>query len=408
MRRRAHGLCATGCEHRGCSVKRTASPGRQSRTGRPSAATVKGGDRKRCTAQPRLALLALVCVLAAGGTPAPNSPLRQLRFSPNGRYILAQDSSEIAVLTAQPLAVVFRIPAGEASDAQFTPDSLQIVFVNSGTRTDPEPVLHVRSWPRVEHWTIADQTHAESPEMRGSACRAQELSPDGGTLACTDAQGTLRILDTASGETVFQESQFVRLIPLYSHLPDGAVDLPSGNFLGDLGQSSIDFSPDGRFLIARPSGGHGKPLAWDLNQKSTVDLKGKVREIAGGSCVFLAPHRLLVPAPLYQASHGVVTAKLTAFPSSETLAKLKLPAGHLFRAADPAFVLIRPFGRGAWWNPNATRVAAADVRTGQVIISDTPALDVLGRYYVAEPSAGMVGLYERGKGLRATLAVHER
>ena len=137
-------------------------------------------------------------------------------------------------------------------------------------------------------------------------------------------------------------------------------------------------------------------------------MKGKEREIGGRSCVFLAPHRLLVPAPLYQASHGVVTAKLTAFPSGEILAKLKLPAGHLFRTADPGFVLVRPFGRGAWSNPSATRVAAADVRTGQVIISDTPALDVLGRYYVAEPSAGMVGLYERGKGLQATVAVHEK
>jgi hypothetical protein len=49
-----------------------------------------------------------------------------------------------------------------------------------------------------------------------------------------------------------------------------------------------------------------------------------------------------------------------------------------------------------------------ELSTGQVIISDTPALDVFGRYYVAEPSTGAIGLYERGKGLQATVALHEK
>ena len=40
--------------------------------------------------------------------------------------------------------------------------------------------------------------------------------------------------------------------------------------------------------------------------------------------------------------------------------------------------------------------------------SDTPAIDVLGRYYVTEASPGVVGLYERGKGLQATLALHPK
>jgi hypothetical protein len=49
-----------------------------------------------------------------------------------------------------------------------------------------------------------------------------------------------------------------------------------------------------------------------------------------------------------------------------------------------------------------------ELSSGEVIISETPALDVLGRYYVAEPSPGTVGLYERGKGLQATVALHEK
>jgi len=52
------------------------------------------------------------------------------------------------------------------------------------------------------------------------------------------------------------------------------------------------------------------------------------------------------------------------------------------------------------------RSAAAELDTGQIIISDTPALDVLGRHYVTEPSAGRVGPYERGRGLQAAVALH--
>jgi hypothetical protein len=52
------------------------------------------------------------------------------------------------------------------------------------------------------------------------------------------------------------------------------------------------------------------------------------------------------------------------------------------------------------------RAIAVELDTGTGITSNWPALDVLGSYYVAEPSAGEVGLYERGKGLRATVSLH--
>jgi hypothetical protein len=98
-----------------------------------------------------------------------------------------------------------------------------------------------------------------------------------------------------------------------------------------------------------------------------------------------------------------------AFPSGKALSKLTIPPGPLFQAADPGFILIRPFGKHAFLrDPNAGRAAAMELSSGDVIINETPALDVLGRYYVAEPSPGTVGLYERGKGLQATVVLHEK
>jgi uncharacterized protein with WD repeat len=60
----------------------------------------------------------------------PNCRFRQLRFSPDGKYILAQHASGIAVLTVQPLSVLFSRSAENVSSAGFTPDSEQVWFVS--------------------------------------------------------------------------------------------------------------------------------------------------------------------------------------------------------------------------------------------------------------------------------------
>jgi len=44
----------------------------------------------------------------------------------------------------------------------------------------------------------------------------------------------------------------------------------------------------------------------------------------------------------------------------------------------------------------------------EIIINNQLALDVFGRYYVAEPNPGEVGLYERGKGIQVAVALHPK
>ncbi len=59
-------------------------------------------------------------------------PLRgevtHLKFSPDGKHLIAQDDSGITVLTREPLAPLFRIDAPEAFPAQFAADSQTISF----------------------------------------------------------------------------------------------------------------------------------------------------------------------------------------------------------------------------------------------------------------------------------------
>ncbi len=79
------------------------------------------------------------------------------------------------------------------------------------------------------------------------------------------------------------------------------------------------------------------------------------------------------------------------------VAKAQLPAGAWSRTADPAFVLARPFGTGS--------TLAVDYAAGSAITSKTSALDVMGSLYLAERPDGGLGLYERGKGILASVAI---
>jgi hypothetical protein len=361
--------------------------------------------------------LATVAILVSASTSAaviPEAGLRQLRFSPDGRYVLAQDNSGIAVLTVSPLAVLLRIPAELAGDAQFTPDSHQIVFLKSLAPADHKPsvagqrILLARSAPRVERWNVLDGTHVDSAEIKGLNCVTHELSPDGSILACDDPEGTLHIIDVASSETLHERKQFVKLIPVYNYNPDGTVDLPNGQLLGDLGEACFDFSPDGRFLKAEACGGTGTVVVYDLHDRKPIRLAWRLRNMmTQHGSVFMTGGTLLISKGSYHAKQRVKTGTLVLFPSGKILSRPTIPLDQLFRATDPGFVIARPLQAIRRINPNAP-TSAVELSTGQVIVSRTPAIDVLGRYYVAEPSPGTVGLYERGKGLQATIALYEK
>jgi hypothetical protein len=308
------------------------------------------------------------------------------------------------------LAVLLRIPAELAGDAQFTPDSLQILFVSSLARADRQRIaegqriLLVRSPPHVEGWRVADGTRVEWTEIKGLSCATEQLSLDGRILACNDSEGTLRIVDVASGATLLEKKQFVKLLPLYSRTPYGAEEFPSGHFLGDLRKACFDFSPSGRLLKARACGGTGTELVYDLRDRAVLKL---ARSITRHASVFVTEGTVLIDDGPGRVKQHVIIAKLVAFPSGKMLARPKIPPFELFRATEPGFVISRPNAATRKYFPNVP-TSAVELSTGQVIVSHTPALDVFGRYYVAEPSPGTVGLYERGKGLQAAVALYNK
>jgi len=365
----------------------------------------------------------------AQSQPAASAAIRELHFSPDGHYVFAQDDTEITVLTAQPLAVLFRIPAHEVRDAQFTPDSRQIVFISS--------VSH------VERWSIADRTRIALQDVPVTACGTERLSPDARFLVCVDPEGTLRLLDVATGAAVLERMKYGK-----ASIDYWSTDDTGGGgravVLMDPSQARVDFSPDGRFFLAAPAlpfgvinGGDDLVIDWDLQTAKAMHRRGDLMLLRVGSSLdyyagralqyfaFVTLDRLMI-SYMFWAKAGVVTARFVAFPSGKEIGRPKLPTGPLFRAADPAYIIVRPFGppprsQGHVESghmvyrppdpqavPVGQRAAAAEIATGQVIITETPALDVFHDHYVAEPHPGEVGLYERGKGLQATIALHQK
>lgn len=55
---------------------------------------------------------------------------REVRFSPDGKYALAVDSSGVTVLNVSPFRVLYRIRANDPGDAGFTPDARQLYFLS--------------------------------------------------------------------------------------------------------------------------------------------------------------------------------------------------------------------------------------------------------------------------------------
>lgn len=354
--------------------------------------------------------------------------LRQLRFTSDGQYVITQDRSGINVLSAQPLAVLFRVPAENAGRAELTPDGRDLVFIRSGTH--------------VERWNLVSHTRTQIAEIPlRQPCIAEKLSPDGRFLVCVDQEWTLRLIEVSSGEPVVERKNFGAdwvgetfettrdLLPKYlktinlGTLEASMLDFPRDNqsFVQAsrlvtamelsldrnlLEKAAIDFSPDARFFLAAPEQYPGSVLAWDLNKKAAVHVGGALRKLNGYPSyhfVFVANNRVLMSPKVHDVkSSSMVAARLVEFPSGKVIAKMIVPAGRLTRASDGGFAIIHPSPpnlnlTAPGFQPPMSSSGAyrVELDTGDVVQTNSPALDILHDLFVSDNAAGEVELRAR-------------
>lgn len=297
--------------------------------------------------------------------------IENFRFSPDGKYLLAQDEGGIYVLTRDPLKFVFRIEAADAQSAQFSPDSRQVVFFSSG--------LRVESWDieRQEQTSVTDV-----PVLRG--CRQTELSPDAKYLACLEEDLSLALYNVASGEAIFKKEKFFDLDPGLSGFDSFFKFL---FLLTHHDVATLRFSPDAHYFAA--SSRTKEEVVIDLTTEKKINVPGAVSTAMQYAFTFVGKDRIV----------GVDTFKpdkspLVEFPSGKVLDRIPLGGSTLVAGTNPRYFLARPL----------KDVAGKDVAVGGfdldqkkfVFTNRMSATDIWGDVAASESLNGEIALYKIG------------
>jgi peptidase M48-like protein len=300
-----------------------------------------------------------------------NDPLRgdieHFRFSPDGKFLLAQDEGGIYLLSRDPFKFVFRIDAADAQPAQFSPDSRQLVFFSSGLR--------------VETWDIDRQEQTsvmDVPAIRG--CRQTELSPDAKYLACFVNAMDLTLYDVASGEAIFKKEKF---FDFDAGLGGYAGLFKLIYFLTHRDLVTMRFSPDGHYFAA--SSRTREKVIVDLTTQKRLNIPGAVNTAMEYSFTFAGPGRIVgVDGSNPQKS------PLVEFPSGKVVDHVPLGGGSLFAATNPKYILVRAL--------KEQPVGAYGLDQKKIVFQNRmSATDIWGEVSVSERLDGQVGLYKVGE-----------
>lgn len=297
-------------------------------------------------------------------------PLRtdvtRLRFSPDGRYVLAQDEASIFIFTREPFEVLLRIDARDARPAQFTPDSQGVVFSTRGMR--------------VEKWSIPESRRIDVHELAlPGGCIQTVLSYDGKTIACLDEKFTISLLDVASGNPVFTKKEYFRpqepisFAELMMRLLALIEELNGGDIL------QMSFSPDDRYFVA---GLFHTTLAVDMTTHATVPLHGGLPSIVGWGFVFLAPDRVIGVNRAFPDDSGVFE-----FPSGRLVQRFRLGGEHLQAPTRGNEIIVKPL-------KDAPAGGLVDLQTKKILfeLEFSSAVDVYDQAFVLERKSGDIAL----------------
>jgi WD40 repeat protein len=292
-----------------------------------------------------------------------NPPLRGdikfLRFSPDGKYALAQDDSSVYVLTRDPFQFVFRIDAPDAYPAMFSSDSQTLSFYTGGLR--------------VETWNLGDESRTALHDIvLQHECTQTELSPDGRFLACEELEPAVRldtqerivgiadihVFDVATGQAVFEKKAFSQppLAELFELLfSGGTVNLWSR-------LDTMRFSPDARYFVV--SSHAGESVAVDLTTNKAIPLPGAIKNYLEKEFVFIGPDKIAGVNLAHANESGIVR-----FPSGEVVEQFPLGIQNIEAPAHGNYILLRPIDKYA--------MGLMDLETKKIFMADAqPAFDV--------------------------------
>jgi Zn-dependent protease with chaperone function len=253
-----------------------------------------------------------------------NPALENVRLSGNGKYALAQDESQIHVLSTAPLARLFSIDALGSEIAQFTPNSQNIVF-------------HYNTL-RVENWDIATRQPVgvlDFPDYMG--CSQSSLSPDGNTFACithVDNAVWLRLIDLTGNRLIYQNTNIFEPNMFDWNSATGSVDGRSW--------SEMRWTQDGRYFLATSGAGR---VVFDLVAQKAIKPRGSAADLYEGGLAFVDSSKLLFECDW--GAHGLpmwTQFKMcyATFPDGKLIRNFTLDSGWLSGITRGPLVLTGP------------------------------------------------------------------
>jgi WD40 repeat protein len=282
-----------------------------------------------------------------------------MRFSGNGKYLLAQDSSSIFVLSHEPFKVLFRIDAQNANPAQFTPDSESIVFSTNSLR--------------VEKWNIAEQQRTSVQEIAiMHDCLVAKISPDAKHLACLEADARLILFNVLDGTKILQKD-FSNWV--LSQLLGQLDSLLSSSFC------RIEFSPDGRYFIGAGFAGD-KHVAYDFVENNTVKLPDSIKDRLGQSFGFMSDNRFVGIKGVHEENAAIIN-----FPSGEVLYKVQVGYSSISPVTHGDLLIVKPIQKYP--------AGIMDLTQNEIVMGiDQEAIDVYDKAFASEREDGVLSLYQ--------------
>ncbi|HET6841647.1 MAG TPA: M48 family metalloprotease [Candidatus Angelobacter sp.] len=293
--------------------------------------------------------------------PQLRSDLGNLQFSPDGTYLLAQDESNIFVLSREPLANLFRIDAPDAHHAHFSPDSHTVVFYDKELR--------------VEKWDVASRQRTSIHQLTIQDCLQSVLSPSGDMLGCIDYELNLRLADVNDNKVILERKHFYELTRREYYAYERAF------FAGEpLRLFDMKFSPDGRYFAA----GHNEAnFVYDFQAKAEIHLPNKTKALMVGTFAFISGDEI---AGIHFAGKNSKLIR-AHFPSGDRTDEFDFQVdGWLSNTANRDYLLVRPAGK--------FMTGIVDLKEKKISYGfKTPAFDVYGNILAGEQTNGQLALF---------------
>jgi hypothetical protein len=304
-------------------------------------------------------------------------PLRgmphQIRFSPDGKYLLVQLESGLYVLNRRPLETQTWIYAPDILRARFSADSKTLI-------------LATRSLT-ITRWNLADNRKLDERILKAQdGCLGSELSIHGELAACLDPSLALELYRTDTGERVFAEPAFsdqekmaAGIVSTFEIVPRNEGTTAYAEPLGYRGVNTLKvladqelfgvrflFSPDARFLIML-NRVHRSMVCVDVDARRKIRCPGVIKNRWNATICFMAPDQIAVLDP-----DDPEKSQIAEFPGGRLLTKLPLAARAATAATQSRYLIARG-------NDNPDEVRPFDVDSGRALKAQEGALmDIMG------------------------------